>query len=129
MNNPEHQMFKGNVDGARCPKCKGLVNIKKVTNEEYYELPEYRDLMKQNRVTYDEHEVKQALVAMGIDLDTSQFKLKLRAISKHTEALANELDAIDAAKCPNCGGTLEISEYYADGVIVDTSAYCGNCRD
>lgn len=41
-------------------------------------------------------EVKNILASMGIDLDTKRFEIKLRAISKYTEALADELDKIDA---------------------------------
>lgn len=36
-----------------------------------------------------------ALLSMGIDLDSTLLKRKLRAISKHTAALADELDVID----------------------------------
>ena len=68
-------------------------------------------------------------IEVQLDMSTDNLSAKLRAIAKHAEVLANELDAIDAAKCPDCGGPLDISELYADGVIVDTSAYCGNCRD
>lgn len=121
MDNPEHQMFKANVDGDRCPQCKGLVNNVPVSIEEYNELPTYDSLRKP---------INKGPKGIQVNLlfDDNQI-LKLRAIAKHTEALANELDAIDAAKCSDCGGLLDISELYSDGVIVDTSAYCGNCRD
>ena len=35
-------------------------------------------------------------MSMGLDLDTSKLKRKLRTIAKHAEALADELDEIDA---------------------------------
>lgn len=65
-------------------------------------------------------------IDLGLDEKTI---LKLRAIAKHAEALANELDAIDAAQCLTCGGLLEITEISIGDKVVDTSAYCGNCRD
>lgn len=125
MDNPEHQMFKGNADGARCPKCKGLVNIKEVSNEEYYELPTYQELrQKLNTINNN-----QKAINIEVDMNTNNLSAKLRAIAKHAEALANELEAIDAAKCPNCGGTLDITTLYSGDEVVDTSAYCRNCRD
>ena len=94
MNDSTH-LFKGkSLDGVQCPICRGPVSHKPYDEQEHSELTEYRELVKQNRVTYDKKEVKQALVAMGIDLDTNKFELKLRAIAKHTEALANELETI-----------------------------------
>lgn len=68
-------------------------------------------------------------ITIDLDMNTNNLSAKLKAITKHAEALANELDAIDAAKCPNCGGTLDITELSIDDKVVDTSAYCGNCRD
>lgn len=43
----------------------------------------------------DKEQVKKHLSKLGFDLDTDQFELKLRAIAKHAEALANELEEID----------------------------------
>ncbi len=48
MDNPEHQMFKANVDGVLCVECDGLVNIKPVSVDEYKLLPKYRDIRKKN---------------------------------------------------------------------------------
>lgn len=64
-----------------------------------------------------------------VDANTTNLSAKLKAIAKHAEALANELDTIDAAKCTECGQVMDVSELYTDGVIVDTSTYCVNCRD
>lgn len=42
-------------------------------------------------------------ITLVVGMNTDKLKLKLRAIAKHAEALANELDAIDNAwECPNC---------------------------
>ena len=41
-------------------------------------------------------------LSISVDMDTNKMRLKLRAIAKHTEALADELDAIDSDdKCTN----------------------------
>ena len=41
-------------------------------------------------------------LSISVDMDTNKMRLKLRAIAKHTETLANELDAIDSDdKCTN----------------------------
>ncbi|MGE7129569.1 hypothetical protein [Lysinibacillus xylanilyticus] len=46
--------------------------------------------------------VRGITIELGFD---DKSKLKLRAIAKHVEALADELDNIDNdIKCPNCGG-------------------------
>ena len=42
-------------------------------------------------------------LSISVDMDTNKMQLKLRAIAKHTEALANELDAIDNAWQCECG--------------------------
>ncbi|WP_419957225.1 hypothetical protein [Psychrobacillus psychrotolerans] len=41
-------------------------------------------------------DVKTKLSKLGIELETGSFEAKLRAIAKHAEELADELDAIDA---------------------------------
>ena len=68
----------------------------------------------------------------GIKIDfglDNKMPLKLRAIDKYTEALANELDTVDATKCKTCGGPLDITKLYSGDEVLDTSAYCRNCRD
>ena len=45
-------------------------------------------------------------ITLKMEMNTDKLQMKLRAIAKHAEALANELDAIDNAwKCPNCGAS------------------------
>lgn len=38
-------------------------------------------------------------ITVSVDMDTDKMQLKLRAIAKHTEALADELDVIDSNEC------------------------------
>lgn len=97
MDNPEHQMFRV-TDGARCVECNGMVNVKEVTKAEHYRLPTYQQLRYELK---QKQKPKQSL-SISVDMDTNKMQLKLRAIAKHTEALANELDAIDSDdKCTN----------------------------
>ncbi|WP_285397631.1 hypothetical protein [Lysinibacillus sp. fls2-241-R2A-57] len=49
-------------------------------------------------------------VSLSVDMDTDKMQLKLRAISKYTEALADELDAIDAMNDEELPTYLEGSE-------------------
>lgn len=72
-------------------------------------------------------EAKKALASMGIDLDTDVFQQKLRAISKHAEALADELEYIDKAKCEECGGLMNITNLYADNNVVQEIKECPRC--
>lgn len=44
-------------------------------------------------------------LSISVDMDTDKMQLKLRAIAKHAEALADELDAIDNAWQCECGAT------------------------
>lgn len=60
-----------------------------------------------------------------VDMNTDKLQLKLRAIAKHCEALADELDAIDNVFiCPNCNG-LDVCTMYAAGELAHAS--CNDC--
>ncbi|MER2048153.1 MAG: hypothetical protein ABTA23_07945 [Solibacillus sp.] len=61
-----------------CPKCKGA----------------FVDTWKLAKYKRDER--KGQSIRLGVDKDTDKLQLKLRAIAKHAEALANELNAIDS---------------------------------
>lgn len=69
-----------------CPKCNGA----------------YVDVWKMNKYlkkTNSEKESKTNLqTKASLDLDTNKIQLKLRAIAKYTEALADELNNIDKDK-------------------------------
>ncbi|PJN92066.1 hypothetical protein, partial [Bacillus sp. mrc49] len=54
---------------------------------------------------------------------------KLRAIAKHTEALANELDEIDKDRCSVCGGAIHRTIYYVDGIEANSVTVCPKCED
>lgn len=91
MENSNHQKFQS-TDGARCVECKsGMIPVP-VTAEEYRGLPDYGDWHRQRA------QKSNRSISIEVDADTSKLQLKLRAIAKHTEALADELDAIDATE-------------------------------
>ncbi|MEG0260668.1 MAG: hypothetical protein RR595_09780 [Lysinibacillus sp.] len=77
------------------------------------------------------NEHKDVLASMGIDLDTKRFELKLRAIAKHAEALADELDRIgndNYDPCPKCGGhSTEVDTIYSGTDAVETYLCCHDC--
>ena len=64
-------------------------------------------------------------LSISVDMNTDKLQLKLRAIAKHAEALADELDAIDnMVVCPDCNGS-EVCAMYAAGEIYHAS--CNDC--
>lgn len=62
-----------------------------------------------------------------LDVSTNKFQAKLKAISKHTKALAEELEQIDKTTCPDCGAIGETEEQYADNKLVYQRNVCPEC--
>lgn len=123
MDNPSHRFGGENLDGIRCPYCDGSVNIKPVSSEEYKELPMYRELKRKHK--HIKRNPKS--IEIAVDMNTDNLQLKLRAIAKHAEALADELDHIDAAKCDKCVGLLDITTLSVDGFPVEEIKVCTRC--
>jgi len=65
--------------------------------------------------------------AIDIDLQTDKMVAKLRAIIKHTKALADELEVIDKDACPKCSGALDIQTLFADDTIIQKVFTCEKC--
>lgn len=87
MNDSSH-VFKGrHLDGVSCPICGGPVLPKPYDKRKDSNLPYYRDLKKQSSK-------RKSAITIDLIFDDKS-KLKLRAIAKHTTALADELDNID----------------------------------
>ena len=105
MDNPEHPMFKL-TDGARCVQCEGMVNVKEVNEIIYRALPTYKHLLDKRK---SKLKPKQSL-SISVNMNTDKLQLKLRAIAKHTEALADELDVIDSMHDDELPTRLEGSE-------------------
>ena len=51
-------------------------------------------------------------IKVSVGMDTNKLQLKLKAIAKHAEALAKELDEIDEAECPQCGSCEHETIFY-----------------
>lgn len=88
MNNPRHPKFKANVDGARCVECGGLVEIRRVSVEEYNRLPTYQEakgLRSNNNIK----------PKSAIEFLEHQFKclnLKARRLDERIEQTESELE-------------------------------------
>ena len=65
--------------------------------------------------------------SLTIDVNSKTMVAKLKAIAKHTQALADELDKIDKSVCPNCGEQLDNNDFYADGELIHTMKDCTSC--
>ena len=65
-------------------------------------------------------------ITVSVDMDTDKMQLKLRAIAKHTTALADELDAIDNAWQCDCGST-EFVDFYLDSKVIRRE--CEKCSE
>jgi transposase-like protein len=65
-------------------------------------------------------------ITVDVLMNTDKLQRKLKAIAKHAEALANELDAIDKAiVCPNCGSA-DVCQMHTNGEL--THASCNDCE-
>lgn len=64
-------------------------------------------------------------ITIQVSSDTTKLQKQLRAIAKHAEALAEELERIDNdVECPKCGGC-EVCEMYANEKLYHAS--CNDC--
>lgn len=95
-------------DGYRreCPICsKPLLQPRGAYNDnEIYGMKTIGQAWREKRKANSNAKPKQS-IAIAVEVDTNKLQLKLRAIAKHAEALANELDAIDNAWQCECGAT------------------------
>ena len=62
-------------------------------------------------------------LTVNVDANTSKLQLKLKAIAKHAEALANELEEID--KACDCGGMSYTTVYQDDKPYMKVCDGCG----
>ena len=64
-----------------------------------------------------------------LDITTEKLKAKLKAISNHAEALADELKEIDNAElCDECGEFLVKVTAYAGDSDIESGYYCPECE-
>lgn len=99
-------------DGFKdCPECGELLSNPKEGANTFGLLTigqAWRNKRKAERRQSKEN--KASGLSIAINMDTNKMQLKLRAIAKHTEALANELDAIDNVWQCDCGCTKYVDE-------------------
>lgn len=68
-------------------------------------------------------------ISITLDMESGKMQRQLRAIAKHTEALANELRGIDEEVCPECGSTeLETVTVYSDNRVEESLISCNKCQ-
>lgn len=72
---------------------------------------------------------KETTLSINVDVDTEILSVKLKAIAKHAQALADELDMIDATVCDRCGKSCEKSIIYADGEELYKNVHCPSCGE
>lgn len=66
---------------------------------------------------------------IDIDFQTATFVAKLNAISRHTKALADELELIDAEKCNDCGKPITTTTLFNDmGKPNEEMKWCDHCE-
>ena len=68
-------------------------------------------------------------VTVEMDMMTEKLKAKLKAISTHAEALADELGSIDNAEtCEECGSFMYEESVYDGNSKVESSFFCPKCE-
>ncbi len=79
--------------------------------------------------------MKNNSVSITLDMESGKMQRKLRAITKHTEALADELREIDQDECPVCRSNDTSTETVrANGpgagevIYAATTITCNNCN-
>lgn len=71
--------------------------------------------------------MKMKSLEVTINANTTSLSAKLRAIAKHSEALAKELEAIDNT-CDDCGGPITKREEYFNYKLINTYSECERCQ-
>jgi len=64
---------------------------------------------------------------LTVDINTENMQRKLRVISSHAEALADELQEIDDSTCPECGSEMDETRAYAGNELTETGYNCEDC--
>lgn len=71
---------------------------------------------------------KDTKLTIRLDLDTLTFERKLKAISKHTESLAEELKEINNLRvCDSCGSVMDKVSAYHGGELEKVGYSCPDC--
>ena len=115
-------------DGFKdCPDCGELLSNPKEGANTFGLLTigqAWRNKRKAERMQSKEN--KASGLSIAINMDTNKMQLKLRAIAKHVEALADELDAIDNVWQCDCG-SFEYKHVYKRGQLPYYG--CAECEE
>ncbi|MER2039977.1 MAG: hypothetical protein ABS944_17675 [Solibacillus sp.] len=77
-----------------------------------------------------EGEEEMNLDKLSIDIESTKLARKLRAVAKHAEQLANELEAIDNEWQCNCGCTKYVDESLIDDeTVICAKRICDDCGE
>lgn len=100
-------------DGYRnCPECNDL--LKQVHADVTKGEPFTLQYLSQAFIKKKEPKSSTGNLSIDVAMNTDRMQLKLRAIAKHAEALADELDAIDNAWQCDCGSfKCEYSKFFS----------------
>ncbi|MEN2765671.1 hypothetical protein [Ornithinibacillus xuwenensis] len=66
-------------------------------------------------------------LSINVDVNTTNLTAKLKVISKHAIALAEELEQMDEMTCPMCNNVLLEENYFADEVLHFSKVECSEC--
>lgn len=127
----DHRFRLGNNEEGYnfCPECNQLINVvpADVTKGEPFTLKHLRYVLIDKNKQKDVRKMTERKpLSISVDMDTNKMQLKLRAIAKHAEALADELESIDNPwECPNCS-----KNNYKDIFVGNTLEYrfCKECK-
>ncbi|WNO29704.1 hypothetical protein [Bacillus phage SDFMU_Pfc] len=115
-------------DGYRnCPECNELLTEAhaNVTKGEPFTLQYISDAFIKKK----EPKSSARKLSIEVEGDTTKLQQQLRAIAKHTTALADELDAIDKKQpCERCGSYYGyVQNYFHDQEVVSQQYRCHEC--
>ena len=113
------------IDGLSCVQCSGPVSAMATMPGE--KVNSRRGIGK----SMDDSKIKglkNTSIKVEVDMDTDMLQLKLRTISKHLTALADELEKIEGERCGKCGSRdVDAHEFSADGKLMYLSKECKSC--
>lgn len=67
------------------------------------------------------------MVDTKVSINTNKLQAQIKAIAKHAEALADELEQIEIEECPDCGARGNKMTVRADNEVAFEKYDCPNC--
>jgi len=118
-----------NTDGYNhCPECDHL--LKEVPADVTKGEPFTLRYLYQAFIKKKEHKSSARNLTVDVTINTDKVQLKLRAIAKHADALADELDVIDNTWSCDCGSTdYEDTDGFVNSNKEFTIRKCTKCNE